>query len=303
MSAARIQGLINDLEVIREECLGNNKKEKSKKPADSFLSLKEDITLSLDEISKKVKERNEVIDKYGRTQQSIRLGMQIAKDIERCKETFNKLQRAFDKDQNRFLNKLTPEEIETRRKVINLLQSMIRDIDTVNANPRSNRPKGNNRIASQAKADLDEQKKKEDEEKRAKEKDRKRGGRGRRGDDEDTTKDTEMQPLSHDEEVFLQNAQVKDEQIDAKLDEVLRGVLILKDISMNIHEEIQVQNTMITDLDSKVTKTIDRFRFANNKMKELLEASGGAARWCPIIIAIIILVALAGYILSTAGVS
>eukprot|EP00455_Lapot_gusevi_P032591 TRINITY_DN3552_c0_g1_i9.p1 TRINITY_DN3552_c0_g1~~TRINITY_DN3552_c0_g1_i9.p1 ORF type:complete len:312 (+),score=62.33 TRINITY_DN3552_c0_g1_i9:97-1032(+) len=309
--SVKLQALVEELKIIKDECLGEDKKEKKpkkKSSAESFIYFKEEITVTLDDIAKRVVERNEMIEKYGRTQNSIRLGLAIQKDIEKCKGNFNTLQEILAKQKKK--GKLTPEELESREKVLNLLQVLIKDVDSALSNPRA-RPKANNRIASAARQDMEaEEKKKEEQErldakknkgKKPKKPKKKKGDSDSDSDEEDETGAVEMQQLSHEEQVFIQQAAERDQQIDAKLDEVLNGILILKDISVAIHDEVTVQQSMLSDTEAKMGQTINKFRFANKTMTEILEKSGGASRWCPVIILVIVLIALSGYILTIVG--
>lgn len=59
-----------------------------------------------------------------------------------------------------------------------------------------------------------------------------------------------------------------------------------------------MQSTLLDQIEVKIDGTTKRFVFANKKMKELLDESGGMTRWCPIMIAIIVLLALGGYIVT-----
>ena len=58
---------------------------------------------------------------------------------------------------------------------------------------------------------------------------------------------------------------------DAKLDLVLQNMIVLRDLSSTIHDELLVQGNMIDSIDKKVDNVVGKFKVANNKMKELLE--------------------------------
>ena len=53
---------------------------------------------------------------------------------------------------------------------------------------------------------------------------------------------------------------------------------------------------MIEQVDEKIDQVQNKFDTANIKLNKLLDQTGGVSRWCPIIIAIIILLALLSYI-------
>ena len=52
MSVVRVQALLRDLEVIRDECLGKDETVKKTRVADGFFGIKEDLTMLLEEISR-----------------------------------------------------------------------------------------------------------------------------------------------------------------------------------------------------------------------------------------------------------
>jgi hypothetical protein len=54
-----------------------------------------------------VKERSGLLEQYGRSRQSIELGLKISKNLDIAKERFNKLERQLEKDNNRFIVRLT----------------------------------------------------------------------------------------------------------------------------------------------------------------------------------------------------
>jgi hypothetical protein len=62
-------------------------------------------------------------------------------------------------------NKLTPEEIENRNKMMILVQTMIQDVEALNSNARPSSGTAVKRIAGLARADIDAQRKKESEQK------------------------------------------------------------------------------------------------------------------------------------------
>jgi hypothetical protein len=88
---------------------------------------------------------------------------------------------------------------------------------------------------------------------------------------------------------------------DGKLDQVLAGVKVLRAIGEDMKTEITMQGQILKDMDVQIDKTTGKFKVANRKMKELLEESGGASRWCPVLISIVIICALVGYCMTAAG--
>lgn len=79
------------------------------------------------------------------------------------------------------------------------------------------------------------------------------------------------------------------------LDEILKGVTELGQIAKDINTQIAISNAMTDELDKKMDKTIEQFKFSNARLQELLEETGGTSRWCPVIICFILLLGLVGY--------
>jgi hypothetical protein len=271
MSYSHLKLLLNDLEHIRNECLDqNSSKTPTKKSSSSgFFSIKEDITLLLDEISKQIKERNELFHQYGRTRTVISLNLSISKNIDLAKEKYNLLEKQLQKDSTRLIGRISPEEFQQRKEMCSIVQQLILDIQPLQTPIISLK---NNRIASEAKQEMDNQ-------------------------SSSPHISIELSSLSPEENHFLEQIQQKDQIIDTKLNSVLQGIIILKEISLHIQEEVQVQNQIITETDQQVSKITNQFTSANQKMKLLLETTGGATRWCPIFVIIILLISLLGYIL------
>ncbi len=272
MSYSHFKLLLNDLELIRNEYLDqNSSKTPIKKSSSSgFFSIKEDITLLLDEISKQIKERNEIFHQYGRIRTVISLNLSISKNIDLIKEKYNLLEKQLQKDHTRLIGRISPEEFHQRKEMCSIVQKLILDIQPLQTPIMSFK---NNRIASEAKQEMDNQP----------------------SSPSHTT--IELSSFSPEENHFLEQIQQKDQIIDTKLHSVLQGIIVLKEISLHIQEEVQVQNQIITETDQKVSKITNQFSSANQKMKLLLETSGCATRWCPIFIIIILLLALSGYII------
>lgn len=54
---------------------------------------------------------------------------------------------------------------------------------------------------------------------------------------------------------------------------------------------------MLEQVDEKMESNLRTFKSANQRMKSILEESGGMSRWCPILILLIFIIGLIGYLL------
>ena len=105
-----------------------------------------------------------------------------------------------------------------------------------------------------------------------------------------------MQPLTQAQQQFIQESIERDAVLDEKLDVIKQGVIQLGQIATDINEELDRQDKMLDEVDQKMDKVQEKLEARNKQMKKILEQTGGAQRWCPIIILFVILLALIGYI-------
>jgi len=103
-------------------------------------------------------------------------------------------------------------------------------------------------------------------------------------------------PLSEQQQAFIQESIERDQLLDQKLDVILQGVKQLGQIAYDVNEELVKQEVMLDEIEQKMDKLQDKLESRNAQMKKILEASGGAQRWCPILILAVIFLALLGYI-------
>jgi len=125
---------------------------------------------------------------------------------------------------------------------------------------------------------------------------RKRKKKGDEGPDVDI-QDEDFKPLEaspEDQKFFQQVEEAKQEQ-DAMLDEILRGMTELKDIATTMSIEIKTTTELANQVGDAMDNTIANFKTSNQRLKEILEESGGLTRWCPMLICVILLIALVGY--------
>ena len=84
--------------------------------------------------------------------------------------------------------------------------------------------------------------------------------------------------------------------MDEKLDIIKQGVMQLNAIGSDINQELDKQAVMLDEVEQKMDAVTDKLENRNEQIKKLLETSGGATRWCPVLILCVILMACIGYI-------
>jgi len=215
--------------------------------------------------------------------------------------------------------KLEEKVLLDRKKMMNILAKEIQDLTNKNSHVKG--PK-ESETAKQLKARSEEKEKKRRERRRKKRGEKEEEGEGeeettdgkkkkkkkkKKGDDEGPDVDIEeedlrpVQPLSDAEAQFFSQVQeAKDEQ-DKMLDDIYKGMTDLKNIATDMHTSIKTTAAMADEIGKQMDKTISTFETSNQRLKELLEESGGLSRWCPLLICLIILIALVGYMFKMLG--
>lgn len=273
--------LMNELKAIQTECNGADasKPEEKKRNADSFLALKEDLHVLLDTLDRNVDEKNAIVEQHGSNNRSIKLGQQNRKDLETAKKMWNELHQMNLKASEK--GKMDSEELSQRTVALEILKKQIYEIELKHA--RQKAPEANDlarrelalRRAQAAAAD------------------KAKGGKG------SSTVD-EPQPLAPEEDMYMSQTQAHIDVQDVKLDSILKGVKTIHNIADAQAQEMQVQDKILDATESKIDRVTAQLKTTNKSLQELLEKTGGAAKWCPIIILIVIFIALIGYIYNIA---
>ena len=107
---------------------------------------------------------------------------------------------------------------------------------------------------------------------------------------------SEPQPLTAKQQAFIQESIERDAILDEKLDLIKQGVQQLNAIGTDINEELDKQAVMLDEVEQKMDKVTEKLENRNEQIKKLLDSTGGATRWCPVMILCIILLACIGYI-------
>jgi len=131
-----------------------------------------------------------------------------------------------------------------------------------------------------------------------KQKERKSRRNRRRGKQEEYTNDVEMSgaPMSQQAQAFMDYKDQEINQQNAILEEISKATEELYEISVDMGKTLTLQNQIIDGIEVKMERNIQAIKTQNQKLKTILEESGGMTRFCPMMICTIILLACAGYI-------
>jgi len=122
--------------------------------------------------------------------------------------------------------------------------------------------------------------------------------KGKDGEDEldDLGTDKDAAPMSAQEQAFMEQRDQAYVEQDEILDIISKGLDELLEIGEDINKTLVLQEHMLDEVEKKVERNIVLLQGANQRLKTMLEETGGLERWCPILILGIVLLALIGYI-------
>jgi len=299
--------MIRDLQQIEKDMGSaeeNIKRQEEMKGFDDFQRSKHELNVFLADLQKDMNVLDEMkknaVDGQ-RDINQIKLMGENSKKLKKGTEMWNELKKLFAADQLKFekgkLKGMEAKEMEDRKKALQIMGDEI--VTLANRNSRVR--------AVTTTLDPTLQQKREARRDRKRERQRERKSRRKRGkstgDDDDKEEDEldDMKPASQEEQEFMKKHDENVEEQNELLDEIEKGMDELKQIAISINKNFHVQDAMLKEAEEKIDRNIEKVKNANQRLAEIVEASGGMSRWCPILICLIILVALVGYIFNIAG--
>jgi len=274
------------------------------KTMDKFQKKKRELNLALKRLRDDSAKLSELRKAKGdeRDKNVIGLMAENNKVIQSCGEMWKELKQILQDDTRnpKMAKTLGEKELNNRNRTIQLLGQEICDLTALSNRVKDSGPKNidelttaTNKIESKKDAG-----RKERTDRLNKRKERRGGGKTGKGgamelDDGDIR---DVTPASAQEQKFMDQVQVNVGEQDEMLDEIAKGLDELKELSLDMNKQLTLQNTMITEVGDEMDKTIEKFKTANGKLKDILDDNGGMTRWCPMIICLCLLLALAGYL-------
>eukprot|EP00474_Spongospora_subterranea_P009113 CRZ09571.1 hypothetical protein [Spongospora subterranea] len=281
-----LRKLIEDLQSIQRECdpgAVQAAQEQGKDKMDAFEAHKRDLTFMIVELKKNVERRNELMQNYGRQEQTIRLRAENEKSLNQAKLKFNEMRKAHDVQVAKKRGKRLPDAVlQTRKEMIDILEADIKDLDQSHNQVRPNRG-GNRDVAKNLK----------ESRLREKEEDIKQG--------KESKEPIPMRELTAEAHQFHMQKEEHDVKVDAQLDVIRTGVRDLHELAVDMNDELNVQAVVTQEINKQFDVLDKKFKTANQRMNTLLEQTGGTARWCALMIAFVILMALLAYIFQIIG--
>ena len=269
----QISALIKEIEIIEEACTGNKGRNNKNSKLDEFTQAKLDLNECLATLKQDIKTKKGIEKRVGTNAESIKLKNKIKSNVEEAKRLQRKMEAAYrenEQDADNGQSELKPDEVKQRQELVSLMKQDLEYVEN-EYEPKNSSGGGGGFQLAQA----------------AREKRRKKRDNGY---------STEPVPLTDKQQAFIQESIQRDKVLDEKLDVIKDYVVKLNAIGTDINEELDKQKVMLDEVEQKMDKVTLKLERRNEDIKKLLEASGGAARWCPVMILCIILLACIGYI-------
>lgn len=261
--------LMTRLEIISDQCMDPKKKkqkEEEEKAMDDFQRLKKKIAEEVKDIRHRIEERNELLSKNENNPTSVRMSSEIRTKIKELKKKSEELDRiqkqhaeAIEKRKRKGKNvpKEEEEQAKLRAEIVDLCRKHIEECQFLEKEPTGRR---SGLISG--------------------------GG---------ATPNAPTSLPDLDDERFAQLRAV-DKQLDDKLDIVHEGVQTLKQMATEIDKEVELQSTMIDDLDTHVTKTSASLNSLNKRLKDQLKNVRSCDRFILDFICVILILGVAAAI-------
>lgn len=275
-----IPGLISRLENLDAELAPpSDKKDDADANLDEFGRLKKKCARTVKDARKMIEERDELLEKQsgGGTKQTVEMSARIRHQLRALREDAQRMSDLQRKQQEKAEKKKkggpSQEEVEHRAEIVDLTWKHIEECEQLEKR-RLGGPSASSRTALLSGAGAN---------------------RNQKAATTTTLKDIDDPEL----EAGLQQLQKKDQEIDAELDVLSKGVGRLKGIAVDIQSEVKMQNVMVDELTDKVDGATGHLKDLNKKLKDTLEQVGGAQRIIVNVILLVIVLAIVAFAYKT----
>lgn len=280
-SRYKIRVLIQDLEQIERECLPESQRvnetaASGAKDLDAFKIAKRNLTNFTKELEEGIEEREKVIEEFGRCPRAVELRQRNEALMKSVDAEYTNLKKAYEKEASKRKNKMSEEDKESLKTLVELFGERISDLKDRAAGRQKEKKLdfARNLMVS-----------------RAEEREREMKELGKKFPDP-----KETGPLSQQTQEFLTRKEAHDADFDRKLDHIQGGIQRVGNIARDIGNELDVQEKMMEDIDTHMDAVDAKFRANNRQLKRLVAQSGGNSRICILMTLLLVLFALVAYI-------
>jgi len=236
---------------------------------DDFTRLKKKISRDIKDVRLRIKERNDLLGKTDNNTVTVKMSAQIRTQIKECMKQIEELSVLQQQDQEKLekkklkkkpVSESDEKEMEYRLEIVDLCK---KHVDECKSLERSGHKGANSPLF---------------------------------GDDANNDKPliTELPDIDGDE--GFQLLRRNDARIDQQLELVSQGVNVLREMAVEMGKEIELQGTMMTELDDKVERAQTHLNALNKRLKDVLTNVRKGDRFIIDFILLVILLALGGYI-------
>jgi len=269
--------LLGKLESIANETGEGTQQSKSTSGGDEFKRLKAQIAAEVKEIREALKEREQLLERpqTAGSKATVQMSHSIRQQLKGLRDDANKLRELQRKEAARAKGKtVAVQQAEQRQEQVEVVFKHIEDVE----NQERRRYGGKD---SDARVQLFS------------------GGKAAGSMTVSATRvptgGVELPDIETQE--GLKQLQRKDQAIDEALEQVAEGVSELKNIALDMRDEVKVQSSMVDEITSKVDSANLHLNSMNKRMKKTLEQTRSADRFILDFILLVILLGIVGYII------
>ncbi|KAI9208055.1 uncharacterized protein BJ171DRAFT_490106 [Polychytrium aggregatum] len=282
---ASMRDAMKRLQIIYEACAPEAIEEAAIENAmDEFSKMRKKIHKGVKEVRVALKERESLMAQSGGTSNEVaEASYRIRVMIRNLKEDSTKLQNIAAKDEKKKRIK-DQEQLQERKEIVTLCQQHIEECENLEKK-RFNEGHGVERVALLT----SNNKAKPEDDSRAQ-------LFAKKGGEPDPYLDSELNDIDVDED--MQKIKEKNKAIDTDLEGISVGVGKLKQIALDMDQELTNQNEKLDEVDKKVENALDHVDNLNIKMKKSLEGVMKGDRFMVNCVLLCILLAIVAFISS-----
>jgi len=313
----KFEGMVKDLQLMHRELCPQDVSKSiagATTPAelaaiaqwDAFQKQKHDLQSALHEIRVDVTRLTELRKVAGHDSRTIRLASANGAKLRCAADAFLLLKQTQEKEERKNKKKLSGFVLADRRNMVRLIGEEISQLTRDNSSATMHMSLSDIDMglrAAQRRVEEEERVRKARIERKQKPSRRHRSGgeeqKEQQQEDEEMFRD--VAPRTPQEMAFEERVAENIKAQDLILVDIDRGLSDLLELANRANTQLVVGDAMIHELDGKMDKTIQTFKTANRRLKDLLEESGGSSRWCCVLLSIVALLAIGSYAFSQRG--
>eukprot|EP00292_Cryptomonas_paramecium_P011169 CAMPEP_0113728010 /NCGR_PEP_ID=MMETSP0038_2-20120614/41591_1 /TAXON_ID=2898 /ORGANISM="Cryptomonas paramecium" /LENGTH=313 /DNA_ID=CAMNT_0000659363 /DNA_START=31 /DNA_END=972 /DNA_ORIENTATION=- /assembly_acc=CAM_ASM_000170 len=297
---ANLGALIEKLELLHEGLGGDEKKKEEEEALDEFTRLKKLAAKQVNEVRKLIQERDELLEASSGSggKQSVELSSKIREILRQAKDSHKKMQTQLSQEEKDlakgkvvlmtiveiFVNSvdgkkkgnLTQEDIDAHTQMVELVGKHIVECENLEKRRYQSRVGGRGGTAALT------------------------AGATRTGAGGEIRRNIEagdtLADIDPEIGEGLQQLKRNDQQLDAQLEQISKGLTRLKGIAQDQSNEIKLQSVMIDQISDNMDKATGHLNDVNHKLKETLDKAGGATNIIIKMILLILLLGVAAYL-------